>query len=109
MFLNERTLFGHKKQFHGENNLKCDYCDYKTYANYKLREHIEYKHMEQTKYPCSKCSYVSNIKSMLNNHVKNVHEGGKKSYDCPQCSNSFNNKGKFAAHLLADHNIIYKY
>ena len=49
-FLNYRTLTGHKKQFHEENNIKCDLCDYRTYANYKLREHIEAKHMEQTKY-----------------------------------------------------------
>ena len=79
------------------------------YANYKLREHVEAKHMEQTKYPCSKCSYVTNIKSMLNSHVKTVHEGGYKSYTCPECQTVFNNKGKFAAHLLSEHNIIYKY
>ena len=69
----------------------------------------EKEHMEQTKYPCSKCSYVTNIKSMLNSHTKTVHEGGYKSYTCPECKTVFNNKGKFAAHLLSEHNIIYKY
>ena len=39
LFLNHRTLSKHKKQFHEENNIKCDFCDNNTRAICYLYRH----------------------------------------------------------------------
>ena len=111
-FLNGRTLYQHQKKFHGDKNFKCHECDFGTYAPGLLREHIEDKHLEQTKFPCDQCSFVSNIKAKFNSHMKNVHKYGgfeKKSYTCDECGLKFKDKGKYARHLLSKHNIVFKY
>ena len=111
-FLNGRTLYQHQKKFHGDKNFKCQECDFGTYAPGLLREHIEHKHLEQTKFPCDQCSFVSNIKAKFNSHMRNVHKYGgfeKKTYTCDECGLEVNNKGKYARHLLSKHNIVFRY
>ena len=110
MFLNYRTLYGHKKQFHDAHNYKCDQCDFTTYENHKLIKHIEIKHMKPFKYPCAKCSYITNCRSSYNMHIKRSHENkGKYDHPCAECDMTFRTKGKLADHLLAIHSVILKY
>ena len=112
----KRNLTIHVKQKHEtSNHVQCEHCEFTTFANHLMKRHILQKHMQATLFPCGrltntgdKCTYVTNIKSQLNKHVRHVHEDIK-DYKCTECEAAFKKLPLLAHHMLTQHNIVHRY
>ena len=107
-FSSEKSLSGHKKQFHEKHDFKCDQCDFTTYENYRLKFHKMHKHEKGTRFPCDQCSYASNFRATLDRHVKEQHEK-RFDHSCTVCGKEFMKKSVMAKHMLHKHDIVIDY
>ena len=107
-FSSEKSLIGHKKQFHEKHDFKCDQCDFTTYENYRLKYHKLHRHEKGTRFPCDQCSYVTNFRSTLNKHIKAQHEK-RFDHSCTVCGKGFRVKTFMAKHMLHKHDIVIDY
>ena len=104
-----RSLAVHFKQVHDKSNhVKCDQCDFSTFQPYMLKRHKLEKHDRSTKYDCDQCSFTTYYAGRLRTHKRRVHDKYKPN-KCTECNESFDAKYKLAMHMLAEHNIVYKY
>ena len=107
-FSSEKSLIGHKKQFHEKHDFKCDQCDFTTYENYRLKYHKLHRHEKGTRFPCDQCSYATNFRSTLNKHIKAQHEK-RFDHSCTVCGKGFRVKTFMAKHMLHKHDIVIDY
>ncbi len=69
---------------HKEKTIKCQYCDFMTTIQSKLRKHIGLKHSLgrfNKPWTCTMCSFASNIKWSLKAHFMNTHKMTKEEAD----------------------------
>ena len=63
---------------------KCSVCTYETDKRSHLKEHIEAVHGEKKKYECSICDAGYNERRALKEHMQAIHEG--KKFSCSICT-----------------------
>ena len=75
----------HMKNVHGSEELysKCELCSYKTELKHKLKEHIQNTHLKR-KHTCDECGHQTIRKSLLKRHALAVHQGI--AFTCDMCS-----------------------
>ncbi|CAL8093690.1 unnamed protein product [Orchesella dallaii] len=77
------------------------------------RSELKPKTAENTEvHKCSRCTFVTNDKCVLNRHIREVHwenpADAKKStkWKCTQCSKAFTDPDSFKSHCLHDHKML---
>lgn len=78
----------------------CPYCSDRFFQeNFRVQHLVEKHGMVRPEYKCSLCSKVFITKSLLNNHVKNVHMK-EKNHECDVCHHLFYTKSDVARHKV---------
>ena len=90
-------LKGHKRKYHKK--AECDKCGSK-FRNFKdLEMHIKVKHEQQTLFICPICAKSLGSPTILDNHIKYVHNGElEKKHTCRVCAQKFTHKSKLLRH-----------
>ena len=102
--LQNHIVQNHEKESH---KYRCSKCDYSTYENGKLNQHIKSKHRDAKDFKCDQCDFVTNFVTLLNKHKRTVHEK-KKRFSCEHCNRGFDQKPPFLKHLLNEHDIVHQ-
>ena len=87
-------------------NFACDICDFKTFSNVKLEEHVQRREKQtQTLFFCDACEYKSCTSYGLVFHKSKVHNVTKlvKKYTCGYCCSKFTSINHFQTHILSKH------
>ena len=95
-FENYHSLKSHIDNFHLSPRIKCIYCNYETYSNTLLRNHIK-KH-NLSSFNCEKCTKQFMHLSDFINHNKQIHNSNylyKDEFKCPLCDF----KGAYRPHV----------
>lgn len=78
----------------------CPYCSERFFQeNFRVQHLVEKHGMIRPEHKCSLCSKVFITKSLLNNHVKNVHMK-EKNHECDVCHHLFYTKSDVARHKV---------
>jgi len=91
---------------------KCDYCKYTAVSSTKLELHKKAKHLRQSKYDCTECSFQANRLSEMKVHQKTVHKytEGRKTHVCIHCNDFVcSNKKTLDHHIISVHKNVRKY
>ena len=86
-------------------NFSCPKCEYKTYSNSGLKQHIANSHRENHPFKCGQCNYSCKLERELRYHVKTKHTD-KLLYSCDICGKHFKYKENIKHHLKQQHSGI---
>ena len=99
------TIHSWKKNSNGK--IECPYCDvYTAKKGSTMSEHVRRIHPEEAGRPvlpfhCTYCSKKYQVKTELNNHIRDFHEIVR--VECPECDYSAKNKYALYPHYSAKH------
>lgn len=95
----------HKRSKHGEGRIYCTYddCDYETYTNSHLDNHIKVVHLQE-KHICPTCNKAYTIKASLAEHITVIH--GTKRFPCGDCDQTYKSRNALRAHIRKVHDEI---
>ena len=79
---------------------QCLRCDYSATRKSILQKHMKSIH-EGKKYPCSQCESTFTQTGSLKRHIKTVHNGLK--FPCTQCESTFTEKRRLQTHIKSVH------
>ena len=69
-----------------------------------MKNHVAFEHEKRISNVCSFCGKNFMNKTVLRNHIAQVHEGKKKMrYNCPKCEFSHTQKRGLNQHIEAVH------
>ena len=94
---------------HGDDDLKCDYCDMSFVKNDQLDHHIYTTHKgykeEDPRYVCATCKKAFTQCNELKTHIRRVHEGVKreKKHQCEICGMKYHHLSNLTQHVQRDH------
>merc|ERR1719412_2389353 len=95
----------------GEKPHKCPYCE-KCFRSFSMKyKHFREQHkvFKGQKNQCEICGKNFNKKSGLNHHVKEIHEGMAKDFQCEKCSYAAYFQRDLNRHIQIIHDEIKKY
>ncbi|CAG9577476.1 unnamed protein product [Danaus chrysippus] len=82
----------------------CNECGKKFVNKTRLRDHIDWEHLNKIKFKCSLCNKPFKCHTSLYVHMKNVHrDKEKKDNLCHVCGKSYQNSAKLRYHIVAMH------
>ncbi|KAJ2942445.1 hypothetical protein O0L34_g16050 [Tuta absoluta] len=82
----------------------CDECGKKFVSKTRLRDHIDWEHLQKIKFRCQLCNKPFKCHTSLYVHLKNVHRNkGLKDNLCHVCGKSYQNAAKLRYHIVAMH------
>ena len=87
---------------------KCVFCDVTFSHKSVLEKHVKKIHENIKSYKCNLCEKTFGGRSHFETHVKIVHENIK-AYDCNTCNKSFGNKKDLERHVSTIHEGIKAY
>ena len=98
------SLDNHMKN-HKEHTIKCRICNQTFDSDKDLRFHKTYEHQEKTQWNCMDCSFQTNNKSMLRNHLnfKHTKDNDKQVFGCDKCERQFSYSWSLKNHTRDDH------
>ena len=78
----------------------CQQCDYKTYDEQYLKNHLKMVHSEK-KFECKECGKTLKHQASLRSHVQKVHLKLPKTYKfpCPTCNKKFHTTEQLTNHM----------
>ncbi|XP_072041262.1 zinc finger Y-chromosomal protein 1-like [Amphiura filiformis] len=91
---NVSSLQTHMK-VHGERNIKCDECEYRTYYKADMRKH-KLKHNGEKPYKCPTCN--KDFKSYTSRKHCMLRHAGTKPFQCSSCPKWFLTKTRLRYH-----------
>ena len=97
VFKLKNLLHRHLKTHNSERLYNCDQCSksFKTKSNLQSHRVV---HNEESKYFCEECGQQFKHRTSLATHIR-LHSKGNKSFKCPFCPKSFNQKGNLQEHI----------
>ncbi|XP_049884195.1 zinc finger protein 99-like isoform X2 [Pectinophora gossypiella] len=88
----------------GEYSFSCSDCGKKFVNKTRLRDHIDWEHLQKIKFRCQLCNKPFKCHTSLYVHMKNVHKNkGLKDNLCHVCGKSYQNLAKLRYHIVAMH------
>ena len=82
---------------------ECDFCEYKASQRTGLRRHVESMHMN-IKHLCDFCDFQSSTKCAVKRHTLGFHMDKVKIFECSKCSFRSQFKSLLNKHLLSKDN-----
>ena len=96
-------LSSHVRTIHlQERNFQCSTCDYKTTDQSHLTRHIEIKHNPRENFVCADCN-KSIKPGSLYGHRKYFHSGEQPKHMCNICTFQTNRKDSLKNHIIVRH------
>lgn len=80
--------------------LFCEDCSYSTQYRSRLKDHVDRIHLG-VKYPCTHCDYKATTAATLRRHFKTQHEGVR--FQCNLCSHIASYESDLNIHIKAKH------
>ena len=101
--LKTQVSMHNKRNFVGENKVKCEICSFETSWKHHLKRHERTVHSVGDKmFQCGKCPFSTTRKDNFKTHVAGVHEK-KRNYVCSECGSTFTHKWLLNAHCKRIH------
>lgn len=87
-----------------EYNFVCSDCGKKFVTKTRLRDHVDWEHLNKINYRCQLCNKPFKSKTSLYVHLQNVHKSKhEKDNLCHVCGKSYQNIAKLKYHIVAMH------
>ena len=83
----------------------CDKCDYKCKFKSVLQTHIKHVHDKIKDFECDKCDYKCSTNGDLNVHIKMVHDKIL-DFECPECEYKCSKNSNLLKHIKIVHDKI---
>ena len=99
-----------QKEFQGiqENKtFSCEECSTYFIEKIHLERHNRIVHYSDSKIQCDKCEKRFNIKSVLRNHLAEIH--GENSIKCKECNKGFGTENRLNRHVKFRHDKVKNY
>ena len=94
----------HEDQFEEPvKTITCDTCSYVTNRRSCLRQHIKAAHDRVKDKVCTECGFVTSYAGSLKNHINEVHASEKVNVKCNICSYSTNRTRNLKTHIMTVH------
>jgi hypothetical protein len=93
---------GKGKKYYNSKSCSYENCEFKTSSKQELDNHTRKVHLNlpiEKNHVCTICGNSYNKVTILNNHIKAVHQG-EKPYECETCGKAFARKQKMKEHML---------
>eukprot|EP00090_Calanus_glacialis_P029570 TRINITY_DN47467_c0_g1_i1.p1 TRINITY_DN47467_c0_g1~~TRINITY_DN47467_c0_g1_i1.p1 ORF type:complete len:374 (-),score=64.85 TRINITY_DN47467_c0_g1_i1:40-1161(-) len=99
VYARKENLKAHERKHTGETPYSCNYCEEKFNMSYKLKDHMNSKHLniERKLFVCEFCGKEYKKRSDMNEHT-NTHTGDPTS-KCELCQETFNTKTAHREHM----------
>ncbi|CAK1554335.1 unnamed protein product [Leptosia nina] len=82
----------------------CDECGKKFVNKTRLRDHVDWEHLNKIKFRCQLCNKPFKCHTSLYVHMQNVHRNKEKKDNlCHVCGKSYQNAAKLKYHIIAMH------
>ncbi|XP_047039695.1 zinc finger protein 2-like isoform X2 [Helicoverpa zea] len=82
----------------------CHECGKKFVSKTRLRDHIDWEHLNNIKFRCQLCNKAFKCHTSLYVHLQNVHRNKEKKDNlCHVCGKSYQNAAKLKYHIVAMH------
>ncbi|CAH2083261.1 unnamed protein product [Euphydryas editha] len=82
----------------------CNECGKKFVNKTRLRDHIDWEHLNKIKFRCQLCNKPFKCHTSLYVHMQNVHRNKEKKDNlCHVCGKSYQNAAKLKYHIVAMH------
>nr|XP_034838743.1 gastrula zinc finger protein XlCGF49.1-like [Maniola hyperantus] len=82
----------------------CNECGKKFVNKTRLRDHIDWEHLNKIKFRCQLCNKPFKCHTSLYVHMQNVHKNKEKKENlCHVCGKSYPNAAKLKYHIVAMH------
>ncbi|XP_023940762.1 zinc finger protein OZF [Bicyclus anynana] len=82
----------------------CNECGKKFVNKTRLRDHIDWEHLNNIKFRCQLCNKPFKCHTSLYVHMQNVHKNKEKKENlCHVCGKSYPNAAKLKYHIVAMH------
>ncbi|CRK89118.1 CLUMA_CG002682, isoform A [Clunio marinus] len=99
---NRRKWYYHYRNAHYENFNRCKICMKKFSERGKLYEHMKV-HGIVNFHVCKVCGIKFVTEKNLTLHVSKVHDGPRKSFNCNECSETFDKRNELMKHVRKEH------
>lgn len=87
-----------------EFSFMCNECGKKFVNKTRLRDHIDWEHLNKIKFRCQLCNKPFKCHTSLYVHLQNVHRSKEKKDNlCHVCGKSYQNAAKLKYHIVAMH------
>ncbi|XP_045526855.1 zinc finger protein 136-like [Pieris brassicae] len=82
----------------------CDECGKKFVSKTRLRDHVDWEHLNKIKFRCQLCNKPFKCHTSLYVHLQNVHRNKERRDNlCHVCGKSYQNAAKLKYHIVAMH------
>lgn len=97
----KNQLVWHMKDVHGDDDIKCLYCDFVCNMDYKLKKHLKIEH-EKDGSNCEQCEREFSTFEEYVSHIRIEHAG---PYSCSECDLNHETRSKMEKHQFDEHGI----